>query len=262
MPADGTLKVLLLGDVYGAPGCRALIFKLPQLKKQFNPDFVIVNGENACAGFGLDRDMMYRFLQAGVDVITGGNHIWQQEDLLPCLDSEPRLLRPANYPPSNPGRGMTVIDKIAVINLQGRYGMQPLDCPFRTALNLVREARRQTPLIFVDFHAENTAEKEALGFLLDGKVTAVVGSHTHVQTADAKILPGGTAYITDMGMCGPSESVIGSDPASAVLKQRTQMPYKPVVAETAPVINGVLVCARRGTGRALEITPVSIPCEE
>lgn len=260
MPANSQIKVLLLGDVYGAPGCRALFFGLPTLKKQLEPDLVIVNGENACGGFGLDSSMMFKFFEIGVDVITSGNHIWQQEDLLPYLDSEPRLLRPANYPPANPGKGLAFSKGCAVINLQGRYNLAPIDCPFRTGLSVVEKARKQTPLIFVDFHAENTTEKEALGFYLDGKVTAVVGTHTHVQTADEKILPKGTAYLTDLGMCGPCESVIGSDPAASAIKQRTQMPYKPVVCEGPASLNGVLVTADPKTGKALSIERINYPC--
>jgi metallophosphoesterase (TIGR00282 family) len=255
-----SFKVLLLGDVYGAPGCRALFFGLPKLRKQYEPDIVAVNGENACDGFGLDSAMMFKFFEAGVDVITSGNHIWQQDDLIPYLDSEPRLLRPANYPSGNPGKGIAFSNGCAVINLQGRYSMQPVDCPFRTGLAIAEKARKQTPLLFVDFHAENTAEKEALGFYLDGKVTAVVGTHTHVQTADEKILPNGTAYITDIGMCGPAESVIGSDPQSSILKQMTQMPYKPVVCENPASIQGVLIEADRESGKALSITRIDFPC--
>ncbi len=253
MPADETKKILLLGDVYGAPGCRALFFGLPKLKKMYEPDFVVVNGENASNGFGLDSDMMFKFFSSGVDVITSGNHIWQQEDLIPFLDSEARLLRPGNYPSGNPGKGLAIVNGMAVINLQGRYGMMPLDCPFRTGKVLCEKARRETPIVIIDFHAENTTEKESLGFFLDGKVSAVVGTHTHVQTADEKILPKGTAYITDLGMCGPVESVIGSESASSIKKQLTQMPYKPVVSEGESALCGVLVTVDSVTGMAESI---------
>lgn len=258
--ANSTAKVLLLGDVYGDPGCRALFFCLPKLRKQLEPDFVVVNGENASGGFGLDAAMMGKFFDAGVDVITSGNHIWQQEDIIPYLDSEPMLLRPANYPSRNPGKGLAIKNGVAVINLQGRYSMLPIDCPFKAGMTLAERARKQTPLVFVDFHAESASEKEALGFYLDGQVTAVVGTHTHVQTADEKILPKGTAYITDLGMCGPYESVIGSDPALAISKQETQMPYKPVVSDSPAYIQGALIEADTVSGKALSISRVCLAC--
>lgn len=258
MLANGIFKALLLGDVYGDPGCRALFFGLEKLKQQYKPDFVIVNGENASGGFGLNAQMMHNFFDAGVDVITGGNHTWQQEDIIPCLDSQPRLLRPANYPSSNPGHGLVIYKDVAVINLQGRVNMTPIDCPFRTADKLIEQASKQTKLIFVDFHAENTVEKETMGFYLDGRVTAVVGTHTHVQTADEKILPLKTAYITDLGMTGPADSVIGSEPESSIIKQKTQMPYRPVVKEGAAMINGVCVTACVETGEALAIERFNI----
>lgn len=257
MPADPALsikRVLLLGDVYGAPGRRALFFKLPSLARELGPDLVVVNGENAADdGFGLDSASMFQFFEAGVDVVTSGNHIWQQRDLIPYLDSEARLLRPANYPAGNPGHGFVAIKGFAVVNLQGRCEMLPVDCPFKAGLAAVEKARRQTPLVIVDFHAESAAEKEALGFCLDGLATAVVGTHTHVQTADEKILPKGTAYITDLGMCGPENSVIGSEPEVSIRKQLTQMPYKPPVSGNEGRLRGVLVEADAATGRAVSI---------
>ncbi|MDT4760950.1 TIGR00282 family metallophosphoesterase [Sphaerochaeta sp. PS] len=252
-----TFVALLLGDVCGQPGCRALFMGLGSLVKDYRADMVIVNGENAANGFGLSASLMEQFFSLGVDVITSGNHIWQQDDLRPYLDSEKRLLRPANYPPQAPGHGSVVVDvkgtKVAVLNLQGRMQLPSIDCPFRIGLEQVQKLRKQTPLIFVDFHAENTEEKEALGLYLDGKISAMVGTHTHVQTADEKILPQKSAYITDIGLCGPSESVIGSDPGISIARQLTQMPMRSEIADTPPVLQGVCITVESATGNALKI---------
>ncbi len=218
---------------------------------------VVVNGENAAGGFGLNVALMNQFFSLGVNVITSGNHIWQQEDLRPLLDSEKRLLRPANYPPQAPGHGSVVVEvksqKVGVLNLQGRQSMPTIDCPFRVGAEHVAKLRKQTPLILVDFHAESPEEKEALALYLDGKVSAVVGTHTHVQTADEKILPQKTAYITDLGLCGPSESVIGSKPELSIERQLTQMPIRSEIADTAPVIQGVCLTLDVSNGQALNI---------
>lgn len=252
-----TMVVLLLGDVCGQPGSRALFLGLHTLVKDYRADMVIVNGENAAGGFGLNVDLMNQFFSLGVNVITSGNHIWQQDDLRPLLDSEKRLLRPANYPPAAPGHGSVVVEvkghKVGVLNLQGRQSLPSIDCPFRVGSDQVAKLRKQTPLIFVDFHAENPEEKEALALYLDGKVSAVVGTHTHVQTADEKILPHKTAYITDLGLCGPSESVIGSKPDISIARQLTQMPLRSEIADTAPVIQGVCITLDTASGQALSI---------
>lgn len=251
----------MLGDVCGQPGCRALFMGLGGLVKDYRADLVVVNGENAANGFGLSARLMEQFFELGVHVITSGNHIWQQDDLLPHLDREQRLLRPANYPPKAPGHGSVVVEskgrKIGVLNLQGRQQLATLDCPFRVGMDQVRALRKQTPIILVDFHAENTEEKEALGLYLDGKVSAVVGTHTHVQTADEKLLPKKTAYITDLGLCGPSESVIGSDPAISIARQLSQLPLRSEIAQTPPVIQGVFITIDPATGNALSIERVS-----
>jgi metallophosphoesterase (TIGR00282 family) len=256
-----TLTVLMLGDVCGQPGCRALFLGLGTLVKDLRADVVVVNGENAANGFGLSARLMDQFFGLGVHVITSGNHIWQQDDLIPLLDSERRLLRPANYPPMAPGHGSVVIEckgrKVGVLNLQGRQQLTTLDCPFRVGLDEVKALRKQTPVILVDFHAENTEEKEALGLYLDGKISALVGTHTHVQTADEKILPKKTAYITDLGLCGPSESVIGSDPAISIAKQLSQMPLRTEIAEHPPVLQGVVVKIEAATGNAVSIERIS-----
>ncbi|AEV29938.1 metallophosphoesterase, MG_246/BB_0505 family [Sphaerochaeta pleomorpha str. Grapes] len=257
MSDSKTLAVLLLGDVCGQPGCRALFMGLGSLVKDFRADLVVVNGENAANGFGLSSRLMDQFFALGVHVITSGNHIWQQDDLLPYLDSEQRLLRPANYPPQAPGHGSTIVDckgyKVGVLNLQGRQQLVSIDCPFRVGLDQVQKLRKQTPMILVDFHAENTEEKEALGLYLDGKVSAFVGTHTHVQTADEKILPLKTAYITDLGLCGPSESVIGSDPVGSIAKQISQMPLRSEIADHPPVLQGVFVTIEVDTGNAVSV---------
>lgn len=251
------MVVLLLGDVCGQPGSRALFLGLHTLIKDFRADMVVVNGENAAGGFGLNVALMNQFFSLGVNVITSGNHIWQQEDLRPLLDSEKRLLRPANYPPQAPGHGSVVVEvksqKVGVLNLQGRQSMPTIDCPFRVGAEHVAKLRKQTPLILVDFHAESPEEKEALALYLDGKVSAVVGTHTHVQTADEKILPQKTAYITDLGLCGPSESVIGSKPELSIERQLTQMPIRSEIADTAPVIQGVCLTLDVSNGQALNI---------
>ena len=252
-----TCVALLLGDVCGQPGSRALFIGLHTLVKDYRADVVVVNGENAANGFGLSAALMDQFFSLGINVITSGNHIWQQDDLRGLLDSEKRLLRPANYPPQAPGHGSVVVDiknyKVAVLNLQGRQSMPSLDCPFRVGVDQVQRLKKQTPIILVDFHAENSEEKEAIAFHLDGKVSAVVGTHTHVQTADEKILPGKTAYITDLGLCGPSASVIGSDPSVSIAKQLTQMPLRTEVANTAPVLQGVCITIDAASGQAISI---------
>jgi metallophosphoesterase (TIGR00282 family) len=252
-----TMVALLFGDVVGQPGSRALFLGLHSLVKEWRADVVVVNGENAANGFGLNREQTQQFFSLGVDVITSGNHIWQQDDLRPFLESEKRLLRPANYPPQAPGHGSVVIEKkgmkVAVLNLQGRQSLPNTDCPFRVGLEAVERLRKQTPIILVDFHAEATEEKEAMGIYLGGKVSAVVGTHTHVQTADEKIIAGRTAYITDLGLCGPSQSVIGSEVDLSIQRQLTQMPIRSQVADTPPLLQGVAVTIEVASGKALSI---------
>lgn len=254
--ADKTFKTLLLGDIYGDPGCRVIFLKLQTLVRRYRADFVIANGENACKGFGITPDQADSLLGTGVDVITSGNHIWQQEDIIPYLDSQARILRPANYGNSVQGHGFTVKDNVCVINLQGRMNMMPIEDPFKWAQDIIKKLDPRVKTIFVDFHAELEEEKEALGLFLDGRVTAVVGTHIHVQTMDEKILPKGTAYITDLGMCGPKGSIIGCDPEVAIRRQLTQMPIKAQVLDTVAQIHGVLVESDPGTGRALSITRI------
>ena len=252
MPVN-TRTTLLLGDVYGESGCRVLFLKLKSLIKERRADFTVVNGENACGGFGISVENMNTLFACGADVITSGNHIWQREEIFPYLDSESRLLRPANYGNLAPGHGSCVYRGTGVINIQGRKDMPATEDPFAWAENLVNRMRGETKTIFVDFHAENAEEKEAMAFFLDGKVTAVVGTHIHVQTADERILPGGTAYITDLGMCGPRDGIIGSNPEISLKRQLTQMPLKAQPAEGESMMSGLCVVSDENTGRALEI---------
>jgi hypothetical protein len=261
MSKKRTITALLLGDVIGQPGGRALFMGLPQLIKRQRADLVVLNGENAADGFGLTEELARTFFALGVHVITSGNHIWQREEMRPVLDKDARILRPANYPAQAPGHGHTIVTvsgvDIGVINLQGRHQMVPIDCPFQTAITLVEKMRRETKLIFVDFHAEAEQEKEALGHYLDGKVSAVVGTHTHVQTADERILDGGTGYITDLGLCGPISGVIGSDPNIAIERQMTQIPLRNQILDAPSYLQGVVCTVDPDSGKTLSIKRIS-----
>ncbi len=255
--AEKTVAALFLGDICGQPGCRAVFIGLKQLIKEYRADIVLANGENADDGFGITPELVYRLENSGVDVITSGNHIWQKHDIYHLLESRNNILRPANYPPKVPGKGAMVIETkggpLGVINLQGRQSMMAIDCPFRTGRELVEQLRQKTRMIIVDFHAEQSEEKEALAVYLDGKVSAVLGTHTHVQTADERILPNGTAYITDVGMTGPEHSVIGSIPELSIERQLTQMPLRSEIADTSTMINAVMVIMDAQTGKARSI---------
>ncbi|HCP15453.1 MAG TPA: TIGR00282 family metallophosphoesterase [Peptococcaceae bacterium] len=257
------MKILFLGDVVGRPGRRILKDALPRLVRSLEPDMVIANGENAAAGNGLTEETAREIYSAGVDVITMGNHTWDKKEIFDFIDTDPHLIRPANYPPGTPGKGWTIYEsragkpRIAVINLMGRVFLNAIECPFRMADILVEEARKQTPIIIVDFHAEATSEKIAMGWHLDGRVSAVVGTHTHVQTADERILPLGTAYITDAGMTGPRDSILGIKPDIIVRKFLTQMPARFEVAEGIAQINGVLIQTDDQTGLATEICKIN-----
>lgn len=255
------MKILFVGDIVGRAGRLALEARLNRLVDIHNVDLVVVNGENAAAGFGLTLDVARELFELGVDVITSGNHIWDKKEILPYLDAQPCLLRPANYPGGAPGRGAGVFTtsagiRVGVVNLEGRVFMSNLECPFRAADQLVAELRRQTPVILVDFHAEATSEKAALGCYLDGRVSAVVGTHTHVQTADERILPGGTAYITDAGMTGSRDAVIGIRKELAIERFLTLLPVRFEVAKKDPVLSGVLFEIDETTGRATGVSRV------
>jgi metallophosphoesterase (TIGR00282 family) len=251
------LGVLFIGDIVGHPGRRALRRFLPRLREKYAPDFVVANGENAAGGVGITPEVGTELLEL-VDVLTSGNHVWDKKEALPYLEREARLLRPANYPPLNPGRGAFILEsrrgwKAGVLNLQGRVFMEPLDCPFRVADGEVVKLREATPVIIVDFHAEATSEKQALGWYLDGRVSALVGTHTHVPTADEHILPKGTAYITDVGMVGGYRSVIGIRPEQAVARFLTARPQRFEPEKEGLLFSSVFIEVEAATGRALSI---------
>ena len=252
------LRLLFLGDIIGDPGRRAVVESLPRLKEERGLDFIVVNGENSCAGRGITPKMCIDLLRAGAAVITTGDHVWDQREIVPYLDTEPRLLRPLNYPAGTPGLGSIVLStpkgKVAVVNVQGRTFMQPpLDNPFLAMQAEVERLRAETPVIFVDMHAETTSEKIAMGRFLDGRVSAVVGTHTHTQTADEQIFPGGTAFLCDAGMCGPSESCLGREIEPIVKKFLTGRPVMFPVACGPVKLHGAIVEIDEQTGRALRI---------
>jgi len=257
-----TLRVLVIGDVVGQPGCRALFVGLPELARRVAADLVIANAENAAEGFGLTPEIAERIRASGVHVITSGNHIWQKREIYPALATTDTLLRPENYPVLSgaaaiPGKGhciVTVRDTpVLVINLEGRVNLSPLRDPIQVGRALLKQFRSRVKAAIVDFHAEAVEEKEAVALSFDGEVSAVVGTHTHVQTADERILPGGTAYITDIGMTGPVDSVIGMKKETAVARSLTQMPLKMEVQNSPAEIQGVLLEIDLSHGKARTI---------
>ena len=251
------MKILFVADVFGAPGRRAVETRLPSLREELGADFCIVNGENAAAGRGITAKLADKILASGADVITLGNWTWGQSEFAPYLSGTDRVLRPANMSPRTPGIGIAVHDGVAVINLLGVFSLDPFESPFVTIDRLVDEASAQTPVIVLDFHAEATSEKVAMARYLDGRVTAVIGTHTHVQTSDARVLKGGTAAITDAGMTGPHDSVIGSDEHNALKRFLTGMPTRLEPASGDVRIEGALVeCT--ADGRATSCTAVRV----
>ncbi len=257
------MRFLFLGDIFGKPGRNAVAEWLPDFKMERGVDFVIANGENAAGGKGITRQIAHDLFKTGIDVLTGGNHSFQHRESYNYFDEEPRLLRPANLPPGVPGKGWGVFSaadglKIAIINLQGRAFMKPIDCPFRLADQLVAEARIATPLILVDFHAEATSEKIGMAAWLDGRVTAVIGTHTHVPTADARISRAGTAAITDVGMTGPYDSIIGIETQLVLEQLVSGMPVHHAVAKGETKICAVLI-ESGSDGRAMRIEQIFSP---
>jgi metallophosphoesterase (TIGR00282 family) len=256
------MTILFLGDVVGRPGRRALARVVPRLCREAAVGFVVANCENASGGKGVDPESAEELYDAGVDVLTSGNHVWQNRAIVPYLEENTRLLRPLNFPAGVPGSGSTVRSqrhgnvRVAVINLIGRVFMQPVDCPFRAAEAAVERVRSDADVVIVDMHAEATSEKVAMGRFLDGRVAAVLGSHTHVQTADDAVLPGGTAYLTDAGMCGPEDSVLGVRSDAVIRRFLTQMPTRFDVAGGAVLVQGALVDVDEATGRARAIRRV------
>ncbi|MHB8835901.1 MAG: TIGR00282 family metallophosphoesterase [Candidatus Methylomirabilia bacterium] len=257
------MKILFIGDIVGKPGRQALALFLRKVQEAHDIDLTIANGENAAGGFGITPDTAEDLLRLGVDVITSGNHVWDKKDVLGFIPKESRLLRPLNYPPGAPGYGSIVVTarggaKVAVFNVSGRVFMNDFDCPFRTTLAELEALDGEVRVRVVDIHAEATSEKVAFGRFLDGRVSAVVGTHTHIQTADERILPGGTAYITDLGMTGPSESVIGVEAAIVIRKFLTGMPERFETAKHHPQLQGVVIEVDPGSGQASSIERISL----
>lgn len=253
------IQVLFIADIVGKAGYEVTSSCIQDIKKQYNIHITIANGENGASGKGMTAKIADSFFDLGIDVITSGNHIWDKDKFFPILDENPRILRPLNYPPDCPGHGSYIVDisnnfQVGIINLQGRSFMYSIECPFRTAdKEIYRMKKMGVQLIIIDFHAESSAEKIALGWYLDGRVSAVIGSHTHVQTADEKILPKGTAYITDVGMTGPFDSVIGMDKELAIRRFLTQLPVHYKVALEDPKISGVVLSIDKTFGKSHSI---------
>lgn len=257
------MKVLFLGDIVGKPGRQAIATWLDRIKQDEAIDVVIANAENAAGGLGVTPSILRDLQRLGIQGFTLGNHTWRKKELAPALNDLPHVIRPANYPEETPGRGSTLVTAhdgrhLGIVNLQGRVFIEGFDCPFKAAMREVEALRSQTPFILVDMHAEATAEKVAMGWHLDGRCSAVVGTHTHVQTADERILPGGTAYITDVGMCGPRDSVIGVEYERIVSKFITGMPTEFRVAKGPMMLNGVAIDMDDESGKARSIRRVVV----
>jgi len=247
------MLILVIGDIIGRPGRQAVHDFLPELREQYGLDMVIANAENAAGGFGLTSSIASELMDTGVDVLTSGNHIWAQKEIIPHLDGELPILRPLNYPPGVPGRGYLITGQTMVVNLIGRTFMGDVDCPFRAMDTLLAGLERVPPIIIVDFHAEATSEKMAMGCYLDGRVSAVLGTHTHVGTIDTQILPQGTAYVTDIGMTGPVNSVIGDDSEAVLRRFLTGMPHQLSVGKGKPILSAIMVEVAEDSGRAVRI---------
>ena len=261
------MKILFVGDIFGKPGRDIARRAIPALVDARGIDFVIANVENSAAGFGVTGDIAETILGYGVDAMTSGNHVWDKKEVLEYMPRQPKLLRPANFPAGVPGRGSYLGrtrsgQPVGVINLMGRIFMTPLDDPFAVALREIEALRAKTRVIFVDFHAEATSEKVAMGWHLDGRVTAVVGTHTHVQTADERILPKGTAYQTDVGMTGPHDSIIGVTTEAALGRFLTAMPARFEAATGPGRLNAVLVTADPATGKAANIERLNLSAQD
>lgn len=255
------MKLLIIGDIVGNPGREAVRALVPQLRRRHDLDLVVANCENIAGGAGVTPKTAQELFGFGVDFLTSGQHIWRHKEILPYLNQEPRLIRPANYPHGAPGFGAGIITardgtKVAFLNLVGRVFLENVDCPFRTAQREVERLRRETPVIVVDMHAEATSEKVALGWYLDGQVSAIVGTHTHIQTADERILPKGTAYLTDLGMTGPYDSVIGRRVDQILERFLTGLPQRFEVPETNVILCGAIIEVDPKTGQAERIERV------
>jgi len=255
------MLILMVGDIIGRPGRQAVQKLLPSLQQQYKLDMVIANAENAAGGLGLTLTTARDLLDAGIDVLTSGNHIWHHKEIIPYLDSDMPILRPLNYPPGVPGKGYIIKDKAMVVNLIGRTFIGNFDCPFRAMDELLSEFKSRQPVIIVDFHAEATSEKMAMGRYLDGRVSAVLGTHTHVGTIDAHLLSQGTAYVTDIGMTGPADSVIGNDVESVLQRFLTMIPHRLSVGKGKTIFNAVLVRVDDDSGRAISIDRIDLEAE-
>ncbi|WP_407271505.1 TIGR00282 family metallophosphoesterase [Radiobacillus sp. PE A8.2] len=252
------MRILFIGDIVGSPGRDMVQQFLPNLRQKFQQHVTIVNGENAASGKGITEKIYKQFLELGVQAVTMGNHTWDKKEIFDFIDEAKFMVRPANFPEGTPGKGLTFVKsnglELAIINLQGRTFLPPLDDPFRVADHLIDEAKKRTNLIFVDFHAEATSEKQAMGWYLDGRVTAVVGTHTHTQTADERILPKGTAYITDVGMTGPYDSILGTDKEAVLKKFMSSLPVRfEVDKQGRTQLNAVLIDIDNNSGTAKRI---------
>ncbi|MFH1542802.1 MAG: TIGR00282 family metallophosphoesterase [bacterium] len=257
------MKILFIGDIIGKLGRKVCAKALPDIKKEHKPDLIIANGENSSHGYGITEKVYLELLSMGIDVITMGNHVWDKKDLLKDIDKFPLIVRPANYPPGVPGKDHLIVEKngvkIAVTNVSGRTFMPALDCPFQAMEKLVPSLKQQARIVIVDIHAEATSEKCALGWFLDGQASAVVGTHTHVQTADERILPTGTAFISDIGMCGARDSIIGMKREPIIKRFVTQIPERFEPAEEEPgLFNAVLISVNPISGMAKEIKRINI----
>jgi 2',3'-cyclic-nucleotide 2'-phosphodiesterase len=266
MPGSKPFVILALGDVFGRPGRDAIKQRLQALIEETGAGFVMVNGENAAGGLGITPEVARDLLDSPINVLTSGNHIWKHKEIVSFFQQEPRLLRPANYPINTPGKGAGVFwgrgdVPVGVLNLEGQLFMSPLPCPFRTADAELSALKQQTPIVIVDFHAEATSEKRALGHYLDGRVSAVVGTHTHIPTADATVLKGGTGYLTDLGMCGPTDSVIGIRSHDAINRFLSKLPSPFSVANSGVCLQGAVIEIDANSGKCLRIDQRSWPVD-
>ncbi|MCF8105009.1 MAG: TIGR00282 family metallophosphoesterase [Desulfohalobiaceae bacterium] len=257
------MRTLFLGDIVGKPGRKAVMENISCLRRDLGLDLILANAENASGGLGLIPKNARELHQAGIDILTSGNHIWKHREIYNFLDETGWLLRPANYPPDAPGRGYSLFAvnrlRVGVVNLLGRVFMSPVDCPFRTAESILKELKQEADIVLVDFHAEATSEKKALGYYLGGRVSALLGTHTHVQTSDAQILSGGTGYITDLGMCGPCHSVLGMDPETVQRGFVQGLPQRFVLAGGECRLQGVLLDIDAESGRTNSLQAWEMP---
>ncbi|WP_059105237.1 TIGR00282 family metallophosphoesterase [Shouchella shacheensis] len=259
------MRLLFIGDVVGAPGRHMIETHLKSLKQRYKPSLTIINGENAAHGKGITKKIYKGFLDAGAQMVTLGNHAWDNRDVFTFIEEAKWLVRPANFPEGTPGHGFNIMKvnelEIAVVNIIGRTFMSQVDCPFRKMDRILEVVQKRTPYIFVDFHAETTSEKQAMGWYLDGRVTAVVGTHTHVQTADERILPKGTGYLSDVGMTGPYDGILGMEREAVLHKFLTSLPVRFEVANGREQLNGVVIDVDRKTGRATRMERIQISDE-